>query len=149
MDSTILLGYLGHSSIYPEFDDFMLQNGIKKRPKKNESSEAITDSATGIVLRFQSSVVFDEESLISKKSDGKFILTEVSFPRGCSASPPYGISLAMPKSEVDKILGTPKDETIKIPLAIYVYKGFVITINWNKASPSDAFIRFALPNKYD
>lgn len=149
MDSLKAISYLGYSSIHPEVDDFLLENGIKKRPKKNEASETITDEKIGASFDFQGSPSFDEESLMPKKSDGRFILRGVTFLSGFTGRLPYGISLKMSQDEISKILGNPKRERPQIPIATYFRDGMVITVNWLKSDPKEAFIRFTVPNIYD
>ena len=146
MDTTKLLSFLGHSSIYPPFYDFLLESGIKKRPKKNEGSESLTDKTTGLTLEFDLATIFDEASLIPKKSEGWYILSSVTFPRDFSDALPYGLSLNLTKADLDKKLGTAIKERPHIPLVTYFHNNMLITINWNKEDPEDAFIRFTAPN---
>ena len=144
----ILIGFLGHSSIHPALDDYLLAGGIKKRPKKNEASETITDKKSGVELEFQISPIFDKEALSPKKSDGRFILASVTFLKGCSLPLPYGISLQLGKDAISRILGNPLKEREQIPLVTYYHENMVITVNWNKNDPAEAFIRFTVPNIY-
>ena len=148
MDTTKLLSFLGHSSIYPPFDDFLLKNSIKKRPKKNEGSERITDKVTGLTLEFQLVTIFDKESLIPKISEGWHIFRSVTFPRNFPDELPFGLSLVLTKDELDKKLGSPKEHLPKIPLASYFYDNKLIVVNWDKDEPEDAFIRFTVPDIY-
>jgi len=149
MDAIKLISFLGHSSIYPEFDNFLLENGIKERPKKIEGTQWIRNEELGISLTFQLSDIFDEESLVPQKSEGNFIFSGAEFPAVFKGKLPYELSLSLQKQDVDAKLGSPLRFREKVPSATYFYDGYVIVLNWMKDSPKDRFIRFSLPNIYD
>jgi len=67
-----LIQFLGYSSIYLPFDDFLIQNGIKWRPSLKrdlDTTHFIKDK--GLVMSF--SISADKDG-IQKRSEGNFIL---------------------------------------------------------------------------
>lgn len=151
MDATTLISFLGHSSIHPPFDEFLLAQGIKKRPKKHEATEWIEDKKAGIGLEFSATESFDETAVFPKKSDGRFIFNSATFSGDFSGALPYGISLTQSRVEVDQHLESlPVEENLlpSLRIATYFKNGIVIVARWDK-KPVDSFIRFYLPTIYD
>lgn len=110
MDGSRLISFLGHSSIHPEFDDFLLGNGFKKRPNKMEASQSVEDKGLGIRLSFLLSNLFDEEIALPKKSEGNFIFGYVQFLDNFTGVLPYGLSWSLAPEELTRILGNPVDD---------------------------------------
>ncbi len=149
MDTVELVSFLGHSSIYEPFDEFLAENGIKRRPKKNEATEWISEEALGLSLEFEASDVYGGNALSPIRSDGRFILRSVTFGPNFRYSLPFGLTLAMSKANAEGVLGRARKERASLPSATFVHEGFVIVFNWNKEEPNEAFIRFKLPDIYD
>jgi hypothetical protein len=107
-----LIQFLGHSSIYLPFDDFLMQNGIKWRPSlKRDLDTDYFIKGQGLYMAFSISA---EKDGIQKKSEGNFILKQVTgmtidegngIYRG---SIPFGIVQSDQRMDVERKLGIPK-----------------------------------------
>lgn len=148
MNAKQLIEFLGHSSIHESFDDFLLANGIKKRPKGNEVTISVADKPLGISMEFQAANFYDEEHIQKKKSDGKFILKEVTFQKQPESTLPYGISFKLSVKQASDLLGPAKKETV-LPTATYFFDEKIIVIRREQTSNAISSISFSLPDIYD
>lgn len=92
MNISECINFLGHASVYPQFDLFLLNDKIKKRLKGKESYETLSSLDNKVVLSFQLFDDFSDESLIPAKSKGKSILSEIEVHSGYSGHLPYDLS---------------------------------------------------------
>jgi hypothetical protein len=116
MSALEFLPFLGHSSIYPPFDDFLTSNGITKRPtlKRNLQNDIFADGA-GISMHFSFGISGAEEGFVVK-SEGTFIfrsmyiiLIEEDKKDGKYSGPlPHGLLVSDTRTTVEQKLGAPK-----------------------------------------
>lgn len=75
MEATELLKFLGHSSTYSQFDDYLTQNGIKDRPKIGKSLNTIIPiKGQGLSMSFD---ISPKEHGVLQKSDGIFVFVQL------------------------------------------------------------------------
>jgi len=142
MDTDKLASFLGHSSVNDVFDDFLLQNGIKKRPKLSDSFPyKIPADEPGLALAFEDSA---ESKGMARKSEGQFVFHEMYFDfdpkKGAfSGRLPFGIGLARSIGDIEAVLGAPRvrrdSANPKFPglFASYLLDGIVIQLKFSDA----------------
>ncbi|MEA9822359.1 hypothetical protein VDF98_03700 [Xanthomonas campestris pv. raphani] len=103
-----LIEFLGHSSIYDKFDEFLSASGIATRPKVGGSLDTlIFIKGAGLSLSFD---IDADNSGISKKSEGAFVFCdfEISFAdegNGIYDGPlPYNLNASDSREEVERKL---------------------------------------------
>lgn len=148
IDSRQLLSLLGHSSLYEQLDGLLTTYGIKKRPKKIESTQYVFTDDKTVVLTFTLSDMFNEEALAPQKSDGNFVFSELTVHPGFSGSLPYGLHIGENGTCDRGEIGPPLATDSEFSSATYFYDGLVIVLR-QSSKPKDAFIRFALPTTWD
>ncbi len=111
MDTNKLVSFLGHSSVHDAFDDFLIANGIKKRPKLSDDYPyKIPSSEPGLALTFEDSA---ESKGMARKSEGQFVFHEIYFAfdpkKGAfQGDLPFGIGAARSIEGVEAALGSPR-----------------------------------------
>lgn len=142
MDTNKLVSFLGHSSVDEAFDDFLIENGIKKRPKLSDSYPyKIASSEPGLALTFEDSA---EAKGMARKSEGQFVFHEIYFDfdskKGVfQGELPFGIGVARSIEGVEAVLGSPKIKrdtaNPKFPglFASYLIDGIVIQLKFADA----------------
>ncbi len=142
MDTNQLVFFLGHSSVHDAFDDFLTENGIKKRPKLSDSFPyKVASSEPGLALTFEDSA---EAKGMARKSEGQFVFHElyVDFDRTKGAFQgelPFGIGAARSIEGVEAVLGRPRvrrdSANPKFPglFASYLIDGIVIQLKFADA----------------
>lgn len=148
MNAKQLIEFLGHSSKHRPFDDFLLSNGIKKRPKGEELTVWLKDKPKGISMEFSFSESYDKEVLRPKKSDGQFILQAVTFEKEPESGLPYGLTFKRTQTQTDQLIGPPKGE-VDATFSTYFYDEKVIAIRWKDGDSGIMFVTFRYPNIYD
>lgn len=145
MDPKKLVEFLGHSSIYEPLDDFLILNGVKKRPKGPDLTDWIGDKSKAISLEFSAS--YDSEAIHPRKSDGKYVLRAIVFEKPLESGLPFGLDFRMPRDAVTAILGAPKASD-DMPSAEYYYDSLVVTIVWEKDERKMRLITISVPDIY-
>jgi hypothetical protein len=116
MNALDFLPFLGHSSIYPPFDEFLAKNGVIKRPNiKQNLDNTIFVRGIGLCLSFQFDISAKDEGFIAK-SEGVFIFTEFEIMIVTADKKngkyegvlPYGLTSLDTRQSVEQKLGTPK-----------------------------------------
>ncbi|WP_369939611.1 hypothetical protein [Xanthomonas medicagonis] len=106
MNATPLIGFLGHSSIHPPFDDYLAASGVKKRPKIGRSLDTLIAVGSGLTMSFQ----IDAEDLgIVPRSEGTFVFYQLEImlldkgqENGVYFGPlPYGLLATDSRSEIE------------------------------------------------
>lgn len=144
------VNFLGHASIYSQFDLFLLNNGIKKRLKSKESYETLNSLDNKVVLSFQLFDDFSDESLISAKSKGKSVLSEIEVHSGHSGELPYSLSFDDTIENIKDKLGRVVEETVLQNKHIFTffYDSLVISVFFNKDKEL-YMIKISIPTVYD
>ena len=154
MDTTKLINFLGYTSIYEPFDDYLLSIGIKKRPKDTSLKSRIIE-ADNLSLRFLEYDDYVEDYLSEPLSEGQLILERVSFEAGCSDPLPFGLSFNMNLETVINTLGEPLKVVVegidqKEPWIPYFYlKGFLVVVRFNQKTLDMEDVFVSRPDKYN
>ncbi len=142
MDTNTLVAYLGHSSVHPAFDDFLIANGIKKRPElADDYPYKIASLEPGLALTFEDSA---EAKGMARKSEGQFVFHEIYFDfdpkRGAfQGDLPFGIGAARSIEGMEAVLGSQRvrrdSANPKFPglFASYLIDGIVIQLKFSDA----------------
>ncbi len=149
MDTARLIEFLGHGSSHPALDEFLTAHGVVRRPETDGATEDILSEDGTVLLTFQSQLTFDKESLLPRKSEGRYILAGVTFRRAFAHPLPHGLSLDKDRATIDKLLGPARRERARLPSATYYFDNLVIVVNRSRAKPDDASIGFWAPDIYD
>ena len=116
MNAIEFLPFMGHSSIHPPFDDFLMDNGITWRPKIGRNLDtSFFIPGTGLNLTFDFGSSAPEDGF-AVKSEGSFVFNEfaVTFiaedkKNGQYKGPlPHGLVASDTRQTVEQKLGTPK-----------------------------------------
>ena len=116
MNALEFLSFLGHSSIYQPFDDFLTAKGIIKRPTlKRNLQNRISADGNGISMHFSFEIDATDEGFIVK-SEGTFIfrdmeITLIEEDRKAGKYKgllPHGLDASDTRSIIEKKLGAPK-----------------------------------------
>ena len=151
MDPKKLVEFLGHSSIYEPFDDYLLSIGIKKRPKHDSTSGGrypIKHPSLGLELGFETSIGYQEESLVPQKSAGQFVLDSVIFRKQPDLPLPYGLSFSLVRSQVDSIIGPCVQRRPDDDSSTHFFQGVLVDIGWDRNGKMDSIL-FGYPHTYD
>ncbi len=147
MDIEKLMQFMGYTASHPEFDDFLHSNGVKKRPKGDESTVWITDTTKTITMEFSATSTYDEEHEAPAKSDGWFVLRAIDVDKQCVEKLPFNLNWSFSHLEVNALLGNP----LKVQgdlIGSYYHHGFVVTVRF--ASKGKKILSFGITcrNKY-
>jgi hypothetical protein len=116
MNALEFLPFLGHSSIYPPFDEFLTRNGVVKRPSmKKNVDNTITVSGHGLTLSFTFGIKAEKDGF-KIKSEGTFIFVKLEIAviaqdrkdGKYSGQLPHGLAAVDTRQSVEKKLGIPK-----------------------------------------
>ncbi|UXH80633.1 hypothetical protein [Roseateles amylovorans] len=142
MDIKILVSFLGHSSVHDAFDEFLIENEIKMRPKLSDSYPyKVKSSEPGLALTFEDSA---EAKGMARKSEGQFVFHEIYFDfdphKGVFLGElPFGIGAARSIEGIEAVLGSPRvrrdSANPKFPglFASYLIDGMVIQLKFADA----------------
>ena len=143
-----LMKFMGYGAAHPEFDEFLHENGVKKRPKGDESTAWITDATKTITMEFSVSSTYNEEHKEPAKSEGWFVLRAIDVDSKCIEKIPLGIKFEHSKSQVDAILHPPI-ETAGDLIATYFSGGIVLTVRFARGGVKISSIGMHEPDIYD
>ena len=116
MNAIDFLPFLGHSSIYPPFDEFLTANGIASRPKVGRKLETtFFVPGTGLHLSFEFAISAAEKGF-EVRSDGSFIFSGFEITTIVEDKKngrydgllPHGLLASDTRQMVEQRLGTPK-----------------------------------------
>lgn len=139
-----LVSYIGHSSTSESLDEFLHENGIKKRPK-GEPPVRITDFSKKITLAFEESSTYKEENDFPVVGDGWFVLRSVYVERGALGALPFGLSFEVNRTEIPKIIGNPVNVS-KDEIDTFYVPNFLVIIWYKNNKNSINAIRFLRPD---
>lgn len=115
-----LMQFLGHSSIYEPFDDYLHSHGIKKRPSTTGRNIELSVSIKkhGLHLSFVESTKLAGEGLASKSS-GSYVFNwlDIYLTKEDGMSPyggplPFGLTAELSQKQVRALLGQPKHVSV-------------------------------------
>ena len=156
MNTQELLQFLGHSSIFDPFEDFLMKNGIIRRPKLADSYPySIDTKTTGLSLIFEDA---PEDKGQQRKSAGSFIFCQVYFDFESKSKPfvgdlPYGIGQERDSKAIERQVGAPSvkrdsKQTSGFTISFYI-DGLVFTAAYSdKDGRKLRFVRVSLKDKY-
>lgn len=147
-----LLKYLGHSSVEPEFDDYLSSIGFEGRPKKNEITVYVDSKDKSLVLTFQAYEAYVKENLVAPKSEGKFIFQTATFHSHFQFDLPFGLKFSSSQSDVVAALGAPRkwrELPNKESSGTYFYKGILIVVRFKDGGNSINWMSASNPDIYD
>jgi hypothetical protein len=116
MNATEFLPFMGHSSIYPPFDEFLTANGVVWRPKSGRTlNTTFFIAGTGLHMSFDFAISAAEKGF-DVKSDGSYIFTgfeiavvaENKKNGSYGGVLPHGLLASDTRQSVEQKLGTPK-----------------------------------------
>ena len=150
MNAFELLPFLGHSSIHPQFDEFLTKHNISKRPSmKRNVEKTVFVPGTGLSLSFAFEVVAEKEGFVVK-SPGTFIFRQLSImiiasdknDGQYSGMLSHGLTVSDTRSQIEKKMGSPKRRNEESDN--YYLDGFVWTIAFDR--DKFQFIQIDLPD---
>lgn len=151
MNVTECISFLGYSSIYPDLDLFMINNGIKKRPQDTGGTEHLKTPDGNAILGFQNAEVFKVEKLLPVKSDGEFIFSEIDVYPENEGLLPYGLTFNDNLPSLVKKLGDIiEDFTRLLPekRVVSFFYDFLVIVIFLDFYGKISLIRFYLPDIY-
>lgn len=143
-----LIKFLGHSSVYAEFNDFLTQHDVNNRPKIGRALDTIIPiHGQGLSMSFD---INAGASGITPKSEGTFIFSQLEIrlfgdekKNGLySGLLPYELKANDSREAIEKKLGTPKR---KMPEVDNYYIDGVV---WTVAFDGDhlEFLQLGIPS---
>lgn len=115
-----LIQFLGHSSIHEPFDDYLHEQGIKKRPsiEGKHHDPYIEIKKQGLHLVFLISNELHEKG-VEAKSDGTYLFNwlDIYLKKEDGMTPykgplPFGLAANLSQEQVRSLLGQPKHVTV-------------------------------------
>ncbi|HHG6073503.1 TPA: hypothetical protein ACPWZ0_003075 [Salmonella enterica subsp. enterica serovar Vietnam] len=152
MDIIKCIGFLGYSSVFPELDDFLLSNGIKKRPQGVGGADHLKTPSKDVVLSFEERDVFEHDSLLPAKSDGKYIFSYLEVHSENEGSLPYGLTFKDSLDDLEKKLGKNiKDNKVALPekRTITFFHDSLLIIVFMNVKDEIFIIKFMTPTIYN
>lgn len=151
MDLNQLISFLGHSSAYPPFDEFLDSSGIKKRPKGNDDPLIhLYDPTKAVALRFLARDSFDDDVPEGPKSEGKFILGAVDIDKKFNGQLPFGLTFLLGADQVATILGISLKMTSgPRPIGTYLVSGLIVVVRFEQGGKSISSLLIVVKTKYD
>jgi hypothetical protein len=154
MDTTKLINYLGYTSIYKPFDDYLLSIGIKKRPKGTSLKTRFL-TQDNLTLGFIEYDDYIEDYQIEPLSEGTLILERVDFEAGFEPQLPFGLdfkfSLKETLSNLSPALKLVVDglEPISEWSPRFFHQSFFLNINFDKKLDQINHINVSKPDRYN
>lgn len=106
-----LVKFLGHSPTSDAFDNFLLESGIKQRPKDSSDHRAtLSDKSKSLSLIFHSKGSYEEYIGHSPKTDGWYILSQIDIDKKNQDTLPFGLEWKMPRERAAQLLGPPLEQ---------------------------------------
>ena len=142
-----LMKFIGYGASHPEFDEFLHDNGVKKRPKGDESTVWITDATKTITMEFSASSTYNEEHEKPAESEGWFVLRGIGIDQKCIETLPFGLDWKNSKATVDEILKSPV-KTAGNLIAVYYHQGLVVTVRFDSGGSKITSISLSSKDMY-
>lgn len=77
MNITECISFLRFTTIHPQFDLYLITNGIRNRPQDKGGIEYFDIPDGSVSLGFRIRSTYESESLLPIKSDGEFVFSEL------------------------------------------------------------------------
>lgn len=150
MNAEKAINFLNCTSINPDFDEFMLQSGIKKRPQGKDALETFYTPDKQVSLTFQEKEVIEDIQLFPIIGKGKYVLINFEVHSSYIGALPYQLDFSDSEIELTEKLGEllEKLELANRTNLTYYHNNVLITFFVSKQGKIN-IISFSAPNIYD
>lgn len=153
IDWDLLMSFFGRSPKDKDFDQFLLDLGIKKRHRGKftfERIDIIKDSS--LQLELWEKKYYEEEQVTNDfplQSDNWYVLSGILISPDYTGTLPFGLKLNMKKDKIVELLGTPASG--KLPSDdFYYHNKLVVTVTYESGNKDEMKeLQISMPTTYN
>ncbi|ELY1456365.1 hypothetical protein SLY47_000707 [Salmonella enterica] len=151
MNITKCISFLRFTTIHPQFDLYLITNGIRNRPQDKGGIEYFDIPDGSVSLGFRIRSTYESESLLPIKSDGKFVFSELVVYQKNKDDLPYKLNfndhLQFLREKLGKEL---KDNQNGLPerRVLTFFHDFLVIVIFMDSSENINLIKFISPDVF-